>query len=74
MNFHLNDDMAFGLENSSVVVAFVSDAYIESKNCQKEINYAETLDIKIVFVKLQKDVELIRRGAISLIAATKLYV
>ena len=71
---HLNDDMALGVENSSVVIAFVSDAYFNSKDCHKELNYAESLDTKIVIVKLQKDVQLLRRGAVSLIAASKLYV
>ena len=66
--------MAFGLENSSVVIAFVSDAYFNSKNCHKELNYAESLDTKIIIVKMQKDLQLLRRGAISLIAASKLYV
>ena len=74
MNYHLNDDMARGIESSSMVVAFVSDAYFDSKNCHKELNYADSLDTKIIVVKMQKDLQLLRRGAVSLIAASKLYV
>ena len=71
---HLNDDMASGIQDASVVVAFVSDAYFTSKNCYKEINYAESLEKKIIVVKMEKDLELLGRGAISLIANTKLNV
>ena len=54
MNYHLNDDMALGLESSSMVVAFVSDAYFDSKNCHKELNYAESLNAKIIIVKMRQ--------------------
>ena len=74
VNDHPNDHRALGVQNSRVIVAFVSDAYFASKNCHKEINYAESLEKQIIFVKLQKNVKLLGRGAISLIANTKLYV
>lgn len=71
---HLNDDIALGIQKSQLVVAFVSDQYFESRNCHKELNYADTLAKDILIVKLQKDVELAGRGAISLISSTHLYV
>ena len=74
INDHLNDDMASGIQGAQVVVAFVSDAYFTSKNCFKEINYAESLQKEIIIVKMEEDLELLGRGAISLIANTKLNV
>ena len=55
-------------------MAFVSDAYFTSKNCYKEINYAESLEKEIIIFKMEKDLELLGKGAISLIANTKLNV
>ena len=71
---HLNGDKALGVQDSSVIVAFLDDAYFKSKKCKTEINYAESLDKEIIFVKLQQDLELLGRGSISLIASTKLCV
>ena len=70
----LNDDRALGIQDSGVIVAFLDDAYFESNKCKTEINYAESLDKEIIFVKLQQDLELLGRGSISLIASTKLCV
>ena len=55
-------------------MAFVSDAYFTSKNCYKETNYAESLEKEIIIFKMEKDLELLGKGAISLIANTKLNV
>ena len=74
INDHLNDDMATGIQDASVVVVFLSDAYCQSKNCNKEITYAKSLEKEIIIVKLEEDVELLGRGDISLIANTKLCV
>ena len=74
INDHVNDDMAIGVEDSHLVLAFVSESYFMSKNCHKELNYAEQLDKKIVIVKSEKDMELLGRGSLSLISCTKLYV
>ena len=60
INDHLNEDMALGIQGARVVVF--------------EINYAESLKKEIIIVKLEVDVELLGRGAISLIANTKLCV
>ena len=74
INDHVNDDMAIGVEDSHIVLAFVSESYFMSKNCHKELNYAEQLDKEIIIVKLEKDMELLGRGSLSLISSTKLYV
>ena len=74
INDHLNEDMALGIQGAHVVVVFISDAYFTSKNCYKEINYAESLKKEIIIVKMEEDVELLGRGAISLIVKTKLNV
>ena len=71
---HLNDDIARGIEESRLVVAFVSDGYFASRHCQMELNYAYTLAKDIIIVKLRNELELLGRGAISLIASDKLYV
>ena len=52
---HLNNDMAAAVQKSRLVVAFLSDAYFQSRNCYKEINYADTLEKEILIVKLQKN-------------------
>ena len=74
INDDLNEDMAFGIENSRLVLVFISEPYFTSKNCRKEFNYADVLDKDIIIVKLQKELELRGRGSISLIASSKLYV
>ena len=37
--------MAFGVENSKLVLAFLSEPYFDSKSCKKELNYADVLGI-----------------------------
>lgn len=71
---HLNNDMAAAVQKSCLVVVFLSDEYFESRNCFKELNYADTLEKEILVVKLQKDLQLAGRGAISLITSSQLYV
>ena len=68
---HLDDDMMLSIQNASLIVAFVGDAYLESQNCTSEITYAETLRKEILIVRLQKDLVLFGRGPISLIASAK---
>ena len=73
-NDMINEDMASGVEESNLVVVFLSDAYFESENCRLEINYAHALKKPIIIVKLHKDLYLLGRGAVSLIISSKLYV
>ena len=39
----INEDMAQGVENSKLVLAFFSEPYFDSKSCKKELNYADVL-------------------------------
>ena len=73
-NDHLDGVMASAIQNSRVVVLFLSNEYFKSANCLKEISYADSMEKEIIVVKLEKDLELMGRGPISLIANTKLYV
>ena len=74
MIYDLNEDMASGVEASNLVVVFLSDAYFESENCRLEINYAHALKKFIIIVKLHKDLDLVGRGAVSLLISSKLHV
>ena len=38
--------MAYGIENARIVLVFLSEPYFNSKNCKKELNYADILDKK----------------------------
>ena len=73
-NDHLDGVMASAIQNSRVVVLFLSNEYFKSANCLKEISYAESMEKEIIVVKLEKDLQLMGRGSISLIANTKLNV
>ena len=46
----MNEDMAYGIENARIVVVFLSEPYFNSKNCKKELNYADILDKKGLLV------------------------
>lgn len=74
INDHINNDMAFGIENARLVLVFLTEPYFTSENCFKEINYADSLKRDLIIVKLQPGLNLGGRGAISLIANSKLYV
>ena len=68
---HLNGDMAFGVQNARLIVAFLDDAYLASHNCGKEINYANTLGQEMLVVKLQEGLELEGKGSAGSIANSK---
>ena len=67
----LSDDMAYGVQNSCVVVVFVSDAYFASNSSAQEVNYADTLRKEMIIVKMRKGFEVLGRGSIGLIASSK---
>jgi len=52
---NINDSMAFGVDNAVILVSFMSAKYQESKNCKKELNYADSKNVDIVPVMTQKD-------------------
>ena len=67
----LSDDMAYGVQNSCVVVVFVSDAYFASNSSAQEVNYADTLRKEMIIVKMRKGFEVLGRGSIGSIASSK---
>lgn len=48
MQQNINDSMAFGVDNALVVCPFMTNKYSESKNCKKELNYADSQDKEIL--------------------------
>ena len=56
-----------------VIVCF-SGPYAESKNCKKELEYADELSKELILVKLDPDAVIRGHGAISMILAKLLYV
>ena len=40
--------MAYGVDNAAVICCFMSPKYEESKNCKKELNYADSVDVEII--------------------------
>eukprot|EP00794_Sanderia_malayensis_P014660 gene14660-16186_t len=71
MHGDLNERTAEGVEGAAVVVIFMTQKYEKSRNCKKELNYAEHKGRKIVPVKLDPKYE--PSGALGLIVAGKLY-
>lgn len=55
MSGNINDSMAFGVDNAAVICPFMTQSYQESKNCKKELNYADSQNVDIVPVMAQKD-------------------
>ncbi|XP_065054664.1 uncharacterized protein LOC135683358 isoform X2 [Rhopilema esculentum] len=55
MSGNINDSMAFGVENAAVVCPFMTSKYQDSKNCKKELNYADSQNVDIVPIMAQKD-------------------
>lgn len=48
MHGDINDSMAEGVDNCKAIVCFMSDKYSSSKNCKRELTYADTQDKPIV--------------------------
>jgi len=56
MSGNINDSMAFGVDNAIVVCPFMTQKYSDSKNCKKELNYADAQDhVNVVPIMAQKD-------------------
>ena len=46
----------------------------KSKNCKKELEYADKLDKELIVVKLDPDADILGHGGISIILANLIYV
>lgn len=55
MSGNINDSMAAGVDNAAVVCTFMSAKYQDSKNCKKELNYADSKNLDIVPVMTEKE-------------------
>ena len=61
----MNDQIAFGVENSLLVVAFASDAFFDSDSCARQIKYAYQLRKKVVFVNMHTNLNVANSNANS---------
>ena len=50
----LHENIQDGINNSEIVLAFVTMAYCESRNCKLEIQYANRIKKKIIYIVLEK--------------------
>eukprot|EP00112_Aurelia_sp_Birch-Aquarium-sp1_P010458 Seg2231.6 transcript_id=Seg2231.6/GoldUCD/mRNA.D3Y31 product="hypothetical protein" protein_id=Seg2231.6/GoldUCD/D3Y31 len=64
--------MSGAVEEASVVVICMSSKYQTSKNCQREFEYAQVLNKKMIPIKLEKGFQ--PAGALGLITAGKFYI
>ncbi|KAH3856241.1 hypothetical protein DPMN_098825 [Dreissena polymorpha] len=65
------DAMAEAVEDASIFIMCMSSGYQESKNCEKEAKFAETLGKTIIPLKLEKDFS--PRRWLGLILGTKMF-
>ena len=68
------DGMAEAVENCEFMIVCVSQAYFDSKNCKKEIEYADDLGKTLIVVKLDPNLNLAGHGSFSMILSKQLYV
>ena len=66
--------MAKAVENCEFIIVCVSQAYFDSKNCKKEIEYADNLGKTLIVVKLEPNINLSGHGSFSIILSNELYV
>ncbi|CAF0972774.1 unnamed protein product [Adineta steineri] len=57
ISFNLFQSMADGVENAAVVVCFMTQKYQNSRNCEKELLYAERRRVSIIPCRLTRDWE-----------------
>lgn len=74
MSGNILDDMAHAVQNAALMIVCVSEAYCASDNCKRELEYGANLKREMVIVKLDSKLNLIGKGAISLLLGSKLYI
>ena len=57
-----------------MIIACVSKSYLESRNCIKELEYADELNKNLIIVKLESELDLTGHGAYSTILSKQAYV
>ena len=55
MSGSINEAMAEGVENAAAICCFMTEAYQNSANCKKELQYAETCGVEIVPCMMERD-------------------
>ncbi|EDO33105.1 predicted protein [Nematostella vectensis] len=58
MQGNINEAMATAVENSTMLVAFLTEKYQQSVNCNLELKYATMKEKPIIFIKAEKDLVL----------------
>lgn len=53
INGDINDCMAYGVENSAVIVCFLTERYEGSVNCKRELSYADRIGVTIIPVLVE---------------------
>jgi len=69
---NINDSMAYGVEHAGVICCFMTQPYADSKNCKKELNYADSQSKAIVPVMCAKDFK--AQGWLGIITAGLLWI
>jgi len=69
---NINESMAEGVEGAAVVCPFMTQKYSESKNCKKELNYTDGLNVPIVPVMAEKNFK--ATGWLGVITAGMLWI
>lgn len=69
---NINDSMARGVDNAAVICCFMTSDYTGSRNCKKELNYADAQSKSIVPVMCEKGFK--AQGWLGIITAGLLWI
>ena len=69
---NINDRMAEGVKDSSIILLCMTKEYEESPNCKKEYNYADECKKRIIPIYFEEDYKK-AGGGLAIIIAGKLY-
>ena len=72
MSGNIYNKMAEGVEGADIVIICMSTKYQSSENCNKEFQYAQVNQKKIIPIKMEKGFN--ATGSLGLITAGKLYI
>lgn len=58
MQGNMNEAMATAVENSTLMISFLTEKYQKSVNCNLELQYAKQCEMPIIFIKVEPDLQL----------------
>lgn len=58
MQGNINEAMATAVENSTLMISFLTEKYQKSINCNLELQYAKQCQMPMIFIKVDPDLEL----------------